>query len=206
MKELEVFVRIILDAGQRRPELFAAIQEQGREKQGKFIPMLFLGTSTGDFLDVIPYKTKKKEVVTKVNSSLKKFRSVKMIQRLISEAEEFLAQEDYLEATSKAQKVKDVKNADGKLLAMADVILEKITQETEKELVEAEKFIEVEDYLSADRALVRVQKTYRGLPVEIKASELLKDMRSNPKIAGIINALNKEDIIFISEKPTLPFV
>lgn len=120
-------------------------------------------------------------------------KKVKMIRKLISEAEVLLVQESYPEAASKAQRVKDIKNVDIKLLDGANEILEKIAKKAEKELAEAEEFTAAKDYASADKVLVRIRRTHKGMPAATKAAQLLKDMHSNPEIAEMINSAKKEE-------------
>ncbi len=73
-RELSCCVRVLLEMDSLgHVELLQKFRSEAGENAGRFIPMLFLGTASGEFLGVVPYAAPQQQFLTTLGGAIKSF-------------------------------------------------------------------------------------------------------------------------------------
>jgi len=72
-RELGSFIRVLVATNGPSPQLLRTLRQQAGGKEGRFIPMLFLGTASGEYLGCVPYGAPPAAFMSTVGAAVKKY-------------------------------------------------------------------------------------------------------------------------------------
>ncbi len=187
--QLSSCVRLVVEARQREDnELLTKLRGQAKGKEGKFIPMLFLGDTSGTLLGVVPYKEPEPQFLTTVDTALKKFgpmtdpRKAKDVWSKFEQGKGHWEKGNIDAALSCYRVVKNAEKQGGKLSVFEEFRAEeeKILAKGTEELASAEELFQQDKQREARTAIAKIVQRYAGFQTAEDAKKLLKDHSSEP--------------------------
>ena len=188
LSTLRQFVCVQLDTSDK-DEIASVRQADKKNKQGKYIPMLFFTTPDGKFLDVIPYKASKTTTNKTIAAVRKKFGRVLprakaiMLWKKLSKARKLWKEEDYAAALACYRTVAIARKINPNLPIVKELKADEkaISEHAAPILKEAKTLHDDGETAKAVAMLQNVQQTYKGLEPAKGAKDLLGEIQGTSK-------------------------
>lgn len=188
LSTLRQFVCVELDTSEEKA-FMNSVRSKSAGQEGRYIPMLFLTTPDGKFLEVIPYKASSRALNSLVRAAQKKFGPVLprakaiLLWRKLASARKLWKAQKYTNALACYRTVALAKKVNPNLPIVAELKTdeEAIDEHGAKPLKEAEALREKGEVVKAEGLLRKIQGTYKGFEPAKKAKELLDQIHGKGK-------------------------
>ena len=180
-RELGAFVRVLISTKDpAQPPLFQKLSREAGERAGRFIPRLYLGTSTGELLGVVPYRTERPQYLNAVGAALKQFGGVVPpdqmmgLWRRLGQARQLWSEGKIAPALRGYQEVKRAESLNPNLAIFQELKNDEpqILQKGEEELEAVRQLLAEGDQRRTRAALANIRRQYAGFQTADDAKEL----------------------------------
>jgi hypothetical protein len=166
------------DANQ--PALLSSLIQHGGEKAGRYIPRLYLGTSTGQFLGVVPYAADRAAFITTLGTALQQFGGIvppdQMLDlwKKLGQARQHWSEGKFIPALRSYQEIKRAEAINPNLAIFQELKQDEpqILKMGEEELAPVRELLAAGDQRKARAELANIRRRYAGFQTAEDAKEL----------------------------------
>lgn len=170
-RELGAFVRVLVptkDATQ--PTLLSSLIQQGGEKAGRFIPQLYFGTPTGQFLGVVPNGAERTNFINTIGTALQQFGGIVPPDQMLNlwkklgQARQLWSEDKFIPALRVYQEIKRAESVNPNLAVFQELKRDEpqILKMGEEELAPARELLAAGDQRKARAELANIRRRYAG--------------------------------------------
>jgi len=188
LSTLRQFVCVELDTSGEKAFINSVRRKSGG-KEGRYIPMLFLTTPGGKFLEAIPYKASSTTLNKAVRAARKKFGPILprakaiLLWKKLSSARKLWKAQKHTKALACYRTVALAKRVNPNLPIVAELKADEkaINEHGAKPLEDAATLRDNGEVAKAEGLLRKIMATYKGFDPAKKAQELLDQIRGKDK-------------------------
>ena len=192
-RELSPFVRVLVSTQDgAAPALLAKLRQEAGNRAGRFIPMLFLGTSKGEYLGVIPYESDRPQLVNAVGVALTQFGGVVPPDQMmglwkkLANARRFWSEGKTMPALRAYQDIKRAEAVNPRLAIFAELQRDEpqIVARGEEDLEAVRQLLAAGDHRKARVELATIRRQYMGFQTAEDAKALQEAKPAPDAAAG----------------------
>ncbi|MDZ7619272.1 MAG: SHD1 domain-containing protein [Patescibacteria group bacterium] len=180
-RELSAFVRVLVPIKNgNQPPLLSSLLRQAAGKAGQYIPQLYLGTPTGQFLGVVPNATERTEFINTIGTALQQFGGMvppdQMLDlwKKLGQARQFWSEGKFVPALRAYQEIKRAESVNPNLAIFQELKRDEpqILKMGEEELAAVSELVASGDQRKARTELANIRRRYAGFQTAEDAKEL----------------------------------
>ena len=192
-RELGAFVRVVVPTQNTSPpKVMLSLIEQGSEKAGQFIPRLYLGTATGQFLGVVPYAADRAMFITTIGTALQQFGGILPPDQMLNlwkklgQARQFWSKGEFIPALRAYQEVKRAESINPNLAIFQELKQDEpqILKMGEEELAAVRELAAAGDQRKARGELADIRRRYAGFQTAEDAKKLQEAKPAQTAVAA----------------------
>ena len=204
-RELGAFVRVMVptkDANQ--PALLSSLMQHGGEKAGRYIPRLYLGTSTGQFLGVVPNAAERTLFITTIGTALQQFGGMvppdQMLDlwKKLGQARQHWSEGKFIPALRSYQEIKRAEAINPNLAIFQELKQDEpqILKMGEEELAPVRELLAAGDHRKARAELANIRRRYAGFQTaeDAKGLQEAKPSQTAATAVGATEAVAAEAV------------